>query len=658
MELFVEGKLNAHSFEMELRQATHDLADVLLSAARSQSDCLESTHFLTVLSRVANGVTQKKLSRLGITVDQWETGLVSCANRSANGLPPAHLTEVALHKSAASMFEEVVNRCEQYKLFRISEPVLLVAALGHLTAEARQLFESADIDVASWREEIETSLQPVVPVTVFSDQMPGAETGAASAQLLMDSFLPGARKVLALLRSEAESLGYAVADPRHLLLALLERDGGVSQYGVFHQGITPRKVQEAVMLSLRGRAKRTRSVLLLDREHLQPILQRILSLSGELAGRDHSPRVNEPHLLRAFLAIDSSARRILEDEKVRTADLRDIAESYDPGVEEEEDDSVIADIATVRERLDRRVVGQGDAIDRILPYIQRMRFGFTTPGRPVGVFLFCGQSGSGKTEMAKELARAVYGSEENLIFLEMGQFNSPESMNIFVGAPPGYTGYGDGKLTNGLRDKPCAVVLFDEVEKAHPKVLDALLRFLDEGRIDDPAGQVRDGTQCIVILTSNVGADEIGRMWSEVEGNPNARTIIRKKLREEFKRHNFRIEFLNRVDEVILFHTLTKHNYAEIARRLLKRDLERLLKERQIEVSPDPSVAGEIGDYCSEISEGARAAQRLTQSVVITPVIDFVLRNTCAPPVRLKVTAVRTSKDADSEPAGLVEVLE
>jgi ATP-dependent Clp protease ATP-binding subunit ClpC len=258
----------------------------------------------------------------------------------------------------------------------------------------------------------------------------------------------------------------------------------------------------------------------------------------------------------------------------------------------------------------------------------------------VGVFLFCGQSGSGKTEMAKELARALFASEEQLLFLEMGQFNTPESMSIFVGAPPGYVGYGEGKLTNGLRDKPNAVVLFDEVEKAHSRVLDALLRFLDEGRISDPAGPVRDGSQCLVVLTSNVGADELGGLWQNLEQHPNRHTLIQQKLRDEFKKRNFRVEFLNRVDEIILFRNLDRNAYVEIARRRLREDLSRLHKENGIEVEADPSIAEEIGAQCARIGEGARAVNRLVHSMVITPVIDHALRLGGQAPIRLAARVV------------------
>src|SRR5262249_20690078 len=157
--------------------------------------------------------------------------------------------------------------------------------------------------------------------------------------------------------------------------------------------------------------------------------------------------------------------------------------------------------------------------------------------------------------------------------------------------------YGEGKLTNGLRDKPRAVVLFDEVEKAHNKVLDALLRFLDEGKIDDPAGPVRDGSECIVILTSNVAADRLDDIWKRVAGRPEdeQRVEVRKQLRDEFKKHNFRVEFLNRVDEVLLFNSLKEEDYVEIAKRFLRDYLAGLQDERLIYVKVEDAVADAIG---------------------------------------------------------------
>jgi ATP-dependent Clp protease ATP-binding subunit ClpA len=627
MDIMLNGKLNLQAFEMKLRQGTHDMNDALAAAAKTLSAAIESTHFLMALARIPGGITQKSLARLHLTTEQWESGLAGCAETLDGQQPPAHITAASLHESARKMLDAAKGYCAQYNLDHINEPVLLLSALKHVTSAVSELCQDADINLESWCGEIEKTIPLPKIVLVFNDD----------GTVKTDSFSPGARKVLNLLRSETESLGYEIADPRHLLLALLAHEG-VTQYGLYQQGLLPRKLQEAAMLSLRSKARRTRSVVPPDRKHFQLLLQNILERAGKLAGEERLERIDERHILRALLALESTASRILADERVNISTLDGIAENYDVSQDDKEEEVTIADLDTIRKSLEEKIVGQDNAIERVLPYIQRMRFGFSTPGRPVGVFLFCGQSGSGKTEMAKALARAVYGSEDNLIFLEMGQFNTRESMNIFVGAPPGYVGYGEGKLTNGLRDRPRAVVLFDEVEKADSLVLDALLRFLDEGKIDDPAGPMRDGSQCLIILTSNISTDEISALWDKYPDDPSAlAAAIRPILRKEFEKIKVRPEFLNRVDELILFRTLTGEHYIEIAKRLLVRDLERLRMEYRIEVMSDSLLPATIGKACLAVDEGARAAQRLTQSMVITPIIDFVLRQGRKPPVRLQV---------------------
>jgi ATP-dependent Clp protease ATP-binding subunit ClpC len=600
------------------------------------------------MADIKGGMTNRYLARLGLTPTQWQAGLRECAEKNDNCLPPAHLTKEVLHPSSLAMLVAAQRYCEGHSLEEITEPVLLLSALAQLTPATQQLFHSATIDVEAWLGELELLLMPAEPVRVFSVD--------DTAMLIEDSFTAGAKKVLHVMRDEAEALGYPHMDPRHLTLALLTYEGGATQYGLYQQGLGPRKIREALALNLKVKARPTRSIVPLQRAAIQPVLQTILTKAGELAGSEHTCLIAEKHLLAAFLTTENMACSILEDEKVDLERLLAAAERHDPTDENDADDLPLADIGTIRQRLLNRLVGQEAAIERILPAVQRMQFGFSIPERPVGVFLFCGQSGSGKTEMAKELARAVYGSEENLIYLEMGQFNSPESMNIFVGSPPGYVGYGEGKLTNGLRDKPRAVVLFDEVEKAHPRVLDALLRFLDEGRIDDPAGPVRDGSQCIVILTSNVGATELSRLAKEIENKPGAMATIRARLRQEFEKQKFRVEFLNRVDELILFRTLNTTDYTMIAERLLKKNLERLDVEKQVRAEVSPEIPGVIGAYCDEIGEGARAAARLIQSLVINPIIDFIACNALTPPITVAVRAAPRISDATTEPCGIVEL--
>jgi len=647
MELFVDGRVSPQAFDAKVRQGTQDLNEVLLAAVHTNSSAIESTHFLIAMGKIENGVTAKLLSNKGMTAAAWEAGLSHCAK--AGGLAVMQLTEAALHATGKAALDTAWKRCPSIRQDRIGEANLLLSALENSTPDVEDLFDSAGLSIADWRSEIEVLIRPCTPLEVFEKEAPEA--------VKWNAFSSVAQRALKIAKNEAESLGYEMLDARHLLLALVEQEGGATCYALHQQGLLPRRVQESIALSLRTKARPKRSDLTLDRDHLQAIVRRILRLSGELAAKAGADRVHEPHLLLALLQVETVARRILEEEKVdvdrmsRTAERAELTEDE---AAEQQDQHVIADIDTIEKHLKEQLVGQEDAVQRILPYIQRMRFGFSMPERPVGVFLFCGPSGSGKTQMAKELARAVFGSEEAMVYLEMGQFNSRESMNIFVGAPPGYVGYGEGKLTNGLRDKPRSVVLLDEVEKAHPLVLDALLRFLDEGKIDDPAGPVRDGSQCVLVLTSNIGAEDLGKLWWQVQKDPNWRAIIRTTLRDLFKEHKFRPEFLNRVDELVFFRTLGQKEYAEIAKRTLNKHLDRLRKERQIEVEI-PGVCEAIGQYCLAVSEGARAAHRLGLSVVVTPVIDFVLREKIKPPVKLRVTATTPSDAADAEPSGAVK---
>lgn len=650
MECLRDGKPNLQVFDADMRQKLDDFNEVLIAANEVGSPAIETTHFLAALSCMSGGALGASLSRHSLTPKNWRNGLLQNAVTDTSSMPLAEIKTETLDDSALQMFEQIDQLCSDLGRDSVDDRVLLLCALRNLPNNPGRLLKSAGIDVHAWSRELEETLKPPPePVVVFNED--------EEISVRMPAFLPTARRALSLMQTEAESLGCDAIDTRHLLLGMLALDGGSLQYGLHQQGITPRKVTETVRLSLQSKTRNVHTQIPLDEAHLQALLRRILILSGELAARDHVEQVAEPHLLRASLEVESISRRVLEDEMVDVARLIEMSKGRDI-VEEEEDQGradalTVADIDTVRERLQARLVGQDNAIERVLPYVQRLRFGFSVPDRPEGVFLFCGPSGTGKTEMAKELARAVFDTEENMIFLEMGQFNSKESMNIFVGAPPGYVGYGEGKLTNGLRDKPRSVVLFDEVEKAHPKVLDALLRFLDEGRIDDPGGPMRDGSNTIVVLTSNVGAEELAQMWKQVRENPNWRTVVRKRLRDLFKKHKFRVEFLNRVDEIVFFRNLEAEDYTEISRRFLKPYLDRLSNERQIEVVTE-NVCESIGTYCEDADEGARAALRLVLSVVITPVIDFVVRNKCELPVKLKVSGERLSDDPESEPQGVV----
>lgn len=500
-------------------------------------------------------------------------------------------------------------------------------------------------------------------------------------ELRLDVFSSGGRQVVLRMKREAEDLDASAMDPRHLLLALVEHAGGATQGLLYQQDATPGRVQEALSLNLRGKGTRSRSRLGLERRFVSEPLARILDQAGLCARAARVERIGEVHLLRGFLAVETFALRLLTGCGVGAAALREAAEGWtvdeDAGsVEASAPPSLEAAKAGLRSAL----VGQQEAIETCLPLIGRLLFGFkqSLKPKPAGVFLFCGPSGVGKTELAKAMARIVFGGEENLLMLEMGQFQTKESMSIFVGAPPGYVGYGEGKLTNGLREKPRSVVLFDEVEKAHPEVFDAVLRFIDEGQIQDPAGPTRDGSECIIVMTSNVRTDGIDQLV-QGGGHRRNRWEIRSRLKDALANlpadgkaggsgqgtFRFRPEFLNRIDEIVLFRQLALDDLRLIAQHHIQSLFDRLRDEKQVHVAfchgnektakqLEEAAATLIAKFCSGLNEGARATFRVAAQAVLDPVIDFVSERGCTTPVSL-VIQVQPDR-VTGEPRGIVEL--
>ena len=214
MNYFTNGNLDPQMFDTAVRQATHDFSDVLAAAARTQSAKIETTHFLIALARVPGGSTQKHLERLGLTVEQWDSGLAGCAAHDG-GLPPTHLTENCCGSTATGMLAAAESYRARYEQPRISETVLLLSALENLTPAVTGLFKDAEVDGDHWRERLRTALKPIQKIEPFESN----DTQALSC------FSPGAKKAIRLMRTEAESLGYEKTDPRHLLLGLLACEG-------------------------------------------------------------------------------------------------------------------------------------------------------------------------------------------------------------------------------------------------------------------------------------------------------------------------------------------------------------------------------------------------------------------------------------------------
>lgn len=273
------------------------------------------------------------------------------------------------------------------------------------------------------------------------------------------------------------------------------------------------------------------------------------------------------------------------------------------------------------EILHERVVGQDEAVQKVCDAILRSRAGIQDPNRPLGSFLFLGPTGVGKTELSKALSQALFDDEKNIIRLDMSEYMEKFSVSRLIGAPPGYVGYEEGgQLTEAVRRKPYSVVLFDEIEKAHPDVFNVLLQILDDGRITDSLGKTVDFKNTIIILTSNLGADMI---LQSIEKNHKITEETREAVKTILKQH-FRPEFLNRLDDIILFQPLQKDQIGKIVDLLISRLASRL-KDKNLSLSVTPEAKDYIIKNGYDEAYGARPLKRFIQDTVETAVARRIL---------------------------------
>ncbi len=272
-------------------------------------------------------------------------------------------------------------------------------------------------------------------------------------------------------------------------------------------------------------------------------------------------------------------------------------------------------------QLHQRVIGQEEGVTKVAEAIIRSKAGIKDPGKPIGSFLFLGPTGVGKTELAKSLAQTLFDDESNIVRLDMSEYMEKHSVARLIGAPPGYVGYDEGgQLTEAVRRKPYSVVLFDEVEKAHPDVFNVLLQVLDDGRITDSRGRTVDFKNTILIMTSNIGAPTL---LEGIDENGNISAAAQEEVMEELKLH-FRPEFLNRLDEVILFKPLTKDNIAGIVDLIIEQ-LNRRLLDKEISVELSEDAKSYITEHGYDPVYGARPLKRYIQKTVETLSAKLIL---------------------------------
>ncbi len=287
----------------------------------------------------------------------------------------------------------------------------------------------------------------------------------------------------------------------------------------------------------------------------------------------------------------------------------------------------------LEEILHQRVIGQDEAVQKVTEAILRSRAGIQDPGRPIGSFLFLGPTGVGKTELAKALAQALFDDEKNMVRIDMSEYMEKYSVSRLIGAPPGYVGYEEGgQLTEAVRRRPYSVVLFDEIEKAHPDVFNVLLQVLDDGRITDSQGRTVDFKNTILILTSNLGSQSILEgIGEDLQISRQAREEV-----EQLLKRSFRPEFLNRLDEIVFYKPLTKTEITGIVELLLA-DLQNRLRAKQLELVMTPAARDYIVEAGYDPVYGARPLKRLLQSRVETMVAKTIIAQDLAPGTKLTI---------------------
>jgi ATP-dependent Clp protease ATP-binding subunit ClpB len=280
-------------------------------------------------------------------------------------------------------------------------------------------------------------------------------------------------------------------------------------------------------------------------------------------------------------------------------------------------ESEIQKLRHMEEALHRRVVGQDEAVSAVSNAIRRARAGLQDPNRPIGSFLFLGPTGVGKTELARTLAEFLFDDEQAMVRLDMSEYMEKHSVARLIGAPPGYVGYEEGgQLTEAVRRRPYSVILFDEIEKAHPDVFNALLQILDEGRMTDGQGRVVDFKNTVIILTSNIGSQyltEPGLSYEE----------MRRRVMEALRGH-FRPEFLNRLDEIVIFHSLSREQIRDVVKIQVER-LQKLLANRHMELELTPAAVEELAEEGYDPVYGARPLKRLIQRQIQDPLAMSIL---------------------------------
>lgn len=461
-----------------------------------------------------------------------------------------------------------------------------------------------------------------------------------SNRYITDRFLPDKAidlvdEACAIVKTEIDSMPTEMDEIRHKIIQLQIEETALKKetddLSKAHLGDIQKELAE-----LQSEFQAMSAKLKNEKENInkvQLIKEQIASVNAEIESAQREYDLNRAAELKYTKLIDlqnqlKEAEKLVEgtkngilQSKVTEDEIRQVVSKWTgipvSSLKESEREKVLR----LPEILHERVVGQDEAVQKVCDAILRSRAGIQDPNRPLGSFLFLGPTGVGKTELSKALSQALFDDEKNIIRLDMSEYMEKFSVSRLIGAPPGYVGYEEGgQLTEAVRRKPYSVVLFDEIEKAHPDVFNVLLQILDDGRITDSLGKTVDFKNTIIILTSNLGADMI---LQSIEKNHKITEETREAVKTILKQH-FRPEFLNRLDDIILFQPLQKDQIGKIVDLLISRLASRL-KDKNLSLSVTPEAKDYIIKNGYDQAYGARPLKRFIQDTVETAVARRIL---------------------------------
>lgn len=642
--LLTEKGLHLPAFDASLasligNSAAEPGANLLVEATRHQHRRVElwDWFYLLLKAPMKTAVRVQFIETPGMKVEQFIEDVEAAfdLDEDNKGMPPADLVPSSVSPAVLRMLERAEELAREHRCPNVSEWEVTLALLEHAGDDMSEFLTDVmdrekdglgQFERLLFRRVRERGTSVETKVTLFEDP--------PSGQLRQDAFLADGRTFCKRWREDMASMGVRMdAKPtvttRHLLYSILGNANGPLAVALSTFGVTVKDLHAALARELTRPGRKRSDDFALVKGAMFDSVAAVLVEAHRLARERDVAGIGEIDVHKAFVAKQGhELRRVLPREGApELATIADFLEESQPS-EDETKPLQRFTVAEMRDRINNKIFGQPTAVAQILPWIQKLRFGRTSKTRPAGVFLFLGPTGTGKTQLGKELARYVYGNEDELLFFEMGQFKGEESMTIFVGAPPGYKGYGEGQLTNGLRDHPECVVLFDEIEKAEAQVFDALLRFTDEGRISDPSGPVRDGRKCIIVLTSNAGQDWLR---AHLDEHPEAREdpeSLRNRMYDEamkdLRSRGFRPEALGRVDERVVFFPFSLATCRQIVDAVLDPELAQFRDENAVRVEVPADVRDFLANevFARAMDEGARGAPRAVTKHVVSPVIE------------------------------------